>query len=205
MYTLSIKSFLKIILIVLTLFLCFQVNSYARNVSLEWDANTEPDLDHYVIYWGTSSGNYTNNSENIDKSLTTYTATNLSDNKTYYFVATAVDTEEFESDYSNEVESPKISFSSVTISVISTTNKKVTLEWDANTEPDLDHYVIYWGTSSGNYTNNSENRGEFIGRNDTTYTVTDLNLDQYTYYFVAKAFNNIGAESDYSNEINTGE
>jgi len=83
--------------------------------------------------------------------------------------------------------------------------ENITLAWDANTESDLDHYVIYWGTSSENYTDNSENHGIFIGRNDTTCTILDLDTSQYTYYFVATAVNSAGLESDYSNEVNTSD
>ncbi|MBW1771072.1 MAG: hypothetical protein JRJ17_07970, partial [Deltaproteobacteria bacterium] len=58
------------------LFFCIAIPAYAAHVTLEWDANTEPDLDHYVVYWGTSSGNYLN-SVDIPKGSTTYKVTGL--------------------------------------------------------------------------------------------------------------------------------
>jgi len=78
--------------------------SYALDITLQWDANIEPDLDHYVVYWGIDfDPPYGYNSGYIDKSQTTYTVTGLSDDTTYYFAAKAFDTEGLESDYSNVV------------------------------------------------------------------------------------------------------
>ena len=80
---------------------------------------------------------------------------------------------------------------------------EVTLQWDANTEPNLDHYVIYWGKIPGPpYANNSEDLGDFIDKNTTTYTVTALDKLQI-YFFAAKAFNTKGLGSVYSNKVDT--
>ena len=74
----------------------------AREVTLTWEPNSEPDLSHYVVYRGTESGVYAVNSGNIGL-VTTYTCTIPDDGKAYYFVVTAVDTAGLESDFSNEV------------------------------------------------------------------------------------------------------
>jgi hypothetical protein len=105
---LAIMPFGKIALIISILSLCFQTYSYAADIKLQWDVNTDPDLDHYVIYWGIDfDPPYGHNSEDkgdfIDKNTTTYTVTGLSDDKTYYFVARAFNTEGLESDWSNVV------------------------------------------------------------------------------------------------------
>jgi hypothetical protein len=73
----------------------------AASVELQWDANTEPELAGYKIYWGTSSGNYTS-SKDVGKT-TTYTLTGLDEGKTYYFSATAYDGSSNESGYSNQI------------------------------------------------------------------------------------------------------
>ena len=87
---LDIISSWKIALIISALLLCFQASIYAKDVTLQWDANTEPDLDHYVIYWGIYfDPPYAYNSGNINKSLTNYTVTGLSDGKIYYFAVKA--------------------------------------------------------------------------------------------------------------------
>jgi len=55
----------------------------AGSATLHWQANTEPDLAGYRIYYGTSN--------------------NLTEGQTYYFALTAVDTSGNESGYSKEV------------------------------------------------------------------------------------------------------
>lgn len=78
-------------------------------ITLQWDANQEPDLNHYVVYWGTSLGSYSDNSGNIDKSETTYTVTGLSGGTTYYLAVKTYDDQGRESDYSNEVSTDEVS------------------------------------------------------------------------------------------------
>jgi chitinase len=75
--------------------------AYGAAVTLAWDANTEPDLAGYNIYYGTASGNY---SHSIDVgNVTQYTLTDLQDDVTYYLAATAYDEDENESAYSVEL------------------------------------------------------------------------------------------------------
>jgi hypothetical protein len=69
----------------------------------------------------------------------------------------------------------------------------ITLAWDANTEPDLTGYKIYFGTASRAY-----GASVVIGT-QTTYTITGLAPG--TYYFAVTAFNSAGLESGYSNEV----
>ncbi len=70
-------------------------------VIISWDANREPDLKGYKIYYGTSSRNY---SQVIDVGNTTqYAINNLQENVPYYFAVTAYDTAGNESDFSEEV------------------------------------------------------------------------------------------------------
>jgi len=76
-------------------------SALAGQVTLAWDANTEPDLNGYKIYYGTTSGSYP--SSVAVGNVTTHTVTGLTDGQTYYFVATALDTYGNESGYSNEL------------------------------------------------------------------------------------------------------
>ncbi len=69
----------------------------------------------------------------------------------------------------------------------------VTLAWDANAEPDLAGYKVYFGTASRTY-----GTPITIGTT-TTYTVTGLAPG--TYYFSVTAWNGGGQESGYSNEV----
>lgn len=84
------------------LFFCLTSKAMALNVSLAWDANTEPDLAGYKVYHRidpnapyqllASPGN-----------VTSYTATNLTNDVNHEFVVTAFDEFGLESDYSNAV------------------------------------------------------------------------------------------------------
>jgi hypothetical protein len=73
----------------------------AGSLKASWNANTEPDLAGYKIYYGESSGNYTN-SINVGK-VTQYTVNQLKDGVDYYFTITAFDTAGNESGYALEV------------------------------------------------------------------------------------------------------
>jgi fibronectin type 3 domain-containing protein len=71
---------------------------------------------------------------------------------------------------------------------------EVMLEWDENTEPDLDGYKLYYGSASRSY-------GYIIDvGNQTDFTVVDL-VEGETYYFAVTAYNTSGYESSYSNEV----
>ena len=71
--------------------------------------------------------------------------------------------------------------------------RSVTLSWDANTEPDIAGYKVYWGTSSGVY-------DKFSDVSQTTASVSDLAIG-IRYYFAVKAYNEAGLESGYSEEV----
>jgi hypothetical protein len=79
-----------------------------NSASLSWGTpttytNGDPftDLAGYKIYYGTTPGSYT---EMLDVgNVNQYTVTNLSSGSTYYFVITAYNTSQVESDFSTEV------------------------------------------------------------------------------------------------------
>lgn len=72
-----------------------------RNIVLEWNPSVSPDAAGYYVYYGTSSGSYTCK---IDAgNATSMTISNLSCGITYYFAATAYDTNGGESAFSSEV------------------------------------------------------------------------------------------------------
>lgn len=71
---------------------------------------------------------------------------------------------------------------------------QVSLAWDPNTESNLAGYKIYYGTSSRSY-------GDPICViNQTTCTIENLTEGQ-TYYFAATAYDTLGNESAYSEEL----
>jgi len=81
--------------------------AYAASVSLSWDAPVEnedytplTDLEGFIIYYGSSTGNYTNT---IDAgNVISYQIGNLNDGQTYYFAVTAYDSSGNESIHSVE-------------------------------------------------------------------------------------------------------
>jgi hypothetical protein len=70
----------------------------------------------------------------------------------------------------------------------------ITLAWDANSEPDVAGYNVYWGTASGVYTHLDD------AHHQTTEELTNLNFG-VQYYFAVTAYNEDGLESDFSAEI----
>lgn len=73
----------------------------AGSITLAWDANTEPDLAGYNIYYGQTSGDY-GTSLNVGN-VTERTITGFVNGKTYYFAATAYDEDNNESAFSEEL------------------------------------------------------------------------------------------------------
>lgn len=72
-----------------------------HSITLEWDESPDTGVGAYRIHWGTISGAYT---EVTNAGMaTTITIQNLIEDQWYYFVATAVGTNQLESDFSNEV------------------------------------------------------------------------------------------------------
>jgi len=95
-------------------FILVTVPLYALDVTLQWDANTEPDLAGYKVYFDIDSGEpydwanspitmTLNLDENSDPNVVEYTLIALPDGVIWYFVVTAYDNQDLESGYSNEV------------------------------------------------------------------------------------------------------
>ncbi|MDX1563655.1 MAG: putative Ig domain-containing protein, partial [Gammaproteobacteria bacterium] len=87
------------------------------------------------------------------------------------------------------------------IQVLPNANGTATLTWTPPTEntdgsplTDLAGYIVYWGTSPGNYSNSTTINNPGV----TTYIVDNL-LSGTTYYFVTTAFNSGDLESSFSN------
>jgi Domain of unknown function (DUF1929) len=74
-------------------------------IDLNWTANTEPDLDHYNIYRGTTAGfpvNTTNDTPLAQVTTASYSDTGLTASTTYYYKVAAVDTSNNIGPLSNE-------------------------------------------------------------------------------------------------------
>jgi hypothetical protein len=76
------------------------IQAHAAQLTLAWDTNTNPAPAGYKLYWGTSPANYSWSADAGNQ--TTYAVPDLSAGATYYFAATAYDSERLESNFSNE-------------------------------------------------------------------------------------------------------
>jgi hypothetical protein len=95
----QIKIQIKYVLAFLLIFL--PTTALAASVTLRWQANQEPDISSYNLYYGRESRQY---GQPIPVgNVTSYTLDNLAEGTTYYFCLTAVDTSGNESGYSAEV------------------------------------------------------------------------------------------------------
>jgi len=91
-----------------TVFLVFSIvfliqipNAFPTQVTVGWDENPETNIAGYKLYYGTSSGNYTNT---VDVGFQTqYTLTNLQEGVTYFFAVAAYNTSLNESAFSKEL------------------------------------------------------------------------------------------------------
>jgi len=119
---------------------------FAGDAVLFWDPPTTnadgtplTDLAGYKLYYGTTSGNYSNS---IDVgNVTTFQINNLTDGLTYYFAATAYDTSGNESSFSNEV--------SKTISSPPPPPPAPEITVTDSTPPADDHQVLFGGIIAG--------------------------------------------------------
>ncbi len=81
--------------------LCFLSGLNAGDVIVSWSPNSEADLLGYKIYWGSTSGNYSN-IKDVGK-VTSDRISDLAEGIKYFFAVTAYDTAYNESDFSVEV------------------------------------------------------------------------------------------------------
>jgi hypothetical protein len=72
------------------------------------------------------------------------------------------------------------------------------LSWDAVTDANFSGYRVYYGTAQGTYIQSAA-QGINVG-NVLTYTVSGLNSGS-RYYFAVTAYDTLGNESTYSNEV----
>ncbi len=90
--------------VLLSFFLFLPVAGYTAIITLTWDRNTEPDLEGYRVYSGTSPGSYASAPVcHVDKKGNSCAVAIPPDGKTRYYAVTAYNSEGLESDFSNEV------------------------------------------------------------------------------------------------------
>jgi len=165
-----------------------------EEVGLDWDDNSEPDMASYNIYRSLTSGSgyaYVDNSP-----VSEFLDIGLTNDVTYYYVVTAVDTGDNESANSTEANATPTDLPPAVPTNLSAVagDRLVDLDWDDNSESDLAGYNIYRSLTSGSdYT--------YIDNSVTSaYTDTEL-TGGTTYYYVVTAVDGNPYESGYSDEV----
>jgi len=166
-------------------------------VSLDWDDNSESDINGYNVYRSLTSGSGYSKANVSLVETSDYTDTGLTNDVTYYYVVTAVDLGANESGYSDEASATPTDLppAAPTGLVATLGENQVSLDWDDNSEGDIDGYNVYRSLTSGdNYT---QVNGSLVATSN--YTDTGLTND-VTYYYVVTAVDLAPYESSYSSE-----
>ena len=156
----------------------------SSGANLSWSASTDDvGVTGYIVR--------RNGVQVATPATTSYTDTGLSAATTYSYTVAARDA------------AGNISPNSATASVTTgdtppPPSNSAGLTWDSVTDPNLSGYRLYFGTAPGTYLQ-SVGQGTSVG-NVTTYTMTGL-ASGSRYYFAVTAFDTLGIESDYSNEV----
>jgi fibronectin type 3 domain-containing protein len=166
-------------------------------VALDWNDNTEGDLASYSVYRDTSTGGpYSLVVSGLTNS--NYTNTGLTNDTTYYYVVTAVDTNDNESaDSSEDSATPEDTMAPAAPTGLGATagNTQVALDWNNNTEEDFASYSVYRSTTSGSY-------GSPVATGVTTSDYNDTGLtNDTTYYYKVTAVDDSSNESAKSSEV----
>ena len=147
----------------------------AGSVTISWNANAESDLAGYRIYYGASSGNYSN--VVTVGNATAYTFNSLNGGATYYFVVAAYDDSGNESGYSAEVSATVIDttpplITAVAAKNITTSGASITWSTDEAADSQVDYGV------DANYGNTSTLNPQRV----TTHTIILSGLNVNTTY-----------------------
>jgi hypothetical protein len=153
------------------------------SVTLDWTANTETDLAGYNVYQSTDNTTFTK----VNTSLITtnsYSVTGLTNDTTYYFTVSAVDTSGNESAQSTSVSATPTAPTTtdttppgeVTALSETHTDTTVDLTWTNPTDTDFSHSKVYRdGVLVGdNITTSSFSDSALTAGTDYTYKVTTV-------------------------------
>ena len=125
-------------------------------LDLIWTPSSEPDLNHYNVYRGTTAGfpvNTLTDTPLAQLSPNTYSDSGLASSTTYYYKVAAVDTAGNVGVLSDEVSASTgdVIAPAKILGLIATTisSSRIDLGWTTGIETDLTHYNVYRGTTAG--------------------------------------------------------
>jgi fibronectin type 3 domain-containing protein len=164
------------------------------SVMLTWAASLSAGVVGYNVYYGTQSGYYTG--EISVAGTNAAVIDGIQEGVTYFFVVTAYDSSAQESFYSSErsyaLPSIRPPGSIVSIQPQFASNA-VTLTWDPSPSSGVAGYNVYYGPYDGYYPNEVSVAG-------TNQAAISGLMDGVTYYFVVRAYDGAGQESDPSSQ-----
>ena len=141
--------------------------SHARDVTLAWLPNEEPDILGYRIWYGSESENYI---ESIDVgNQTQFTITGLENDKKYFYAVTVYNTANRESGFSEEISYP----SNMPVNIL--TNGGFELDefgWKLKKSMTVDPISRYSGTSGLKMIGTGSAQQTFKTTKGKTYTAT---------------------------------
>jgi PKD repeat protein len=144
------KNLLAIAGMALLLLLLSRGSSHALSLELHWtapattvDGDPETGIDGYRIYYGETSGDYTQSIDVTDPSATSYQLS-LSDG-TYYFVVAAYDADGNEGELSNEVTNAHPAPVISNVQALNVTDGTATIQWTTDLESTS---LVEYGTTT---------------------------------------------------------
>lgn len=142
----ALRDAAKAIACFISLALLAVTNASAGQSTLAWDAEQNPAVAGYMVYYGQASGSY---ASKVDAGMqTNLVLSNLVDGRTYYYAVTAYDASRIESGFSNEA-SATVSYSALAANFTSNVTSGV-----------APLSVTFTSTSSGSITGYSWNFGD---------------------------------------------
>jgi hypothetical protein len=168
-------------------------------VSLDWNNNDENDLKGYNVYRSTTSGSGYAKLNGTFLANSNYTDSNANGTRTYYYVVTAIDTSNNESNDSNQVSTtPTDTIPPAAPTGLTATagNQTVSLDWNDNNESDMNGYNVYRSTTSGS--GYAKLNGTLLS--SSAYTDNSV-VNGTTYYYVVTAVDIVSNESGYLTQV----
>lgn len=169
-------------------------------VTLKWNKNTDPDLDHYNIYYSLTSGGTDNAATAKNEDAASFTVTGLATASRYYISISATDDAENESEKSKPLvvdtlpdTRPPFTPTRVSGELSDINAITITISSDNAQMADFAGNILYYGQTSGNLDQEVD-----LGAG-STHTLTNLEVNS-TWYFSAISYDAGGNRSERSEE-----